>query len=53
MVHPLHRMRGHLQSAVSYAGGDSLAEVRQRIVQDPRRYLIPLSEAARHESYQR
>ena len=53
VVHLLHRMRGHLQSAVSYAGGDSLAEVRQRIVQDPRRYLIPLSAAARHESYQR
>jgi IMP dehydrogenase len=53
VVHLLHRMRGHLQSAVSYAGGDSLAEVRQRIVQDPQRYLIPLSEAARHESYQR
>jgi IMP dehydrogenase len=49
----LHRMRGHLQSAVSYAGGHSLADVRQRIVQDPLRYLIPLSEAARHESYQR
>ena len=53
VVHLLHRMRGHLQSAVSYAGGHSLAEVRQRIVQDPLRYLIPLSEAARHESYQR
>ena len=53
VVHLLHRMRGHLQSAVSYAGGHSLAEVRQRIVQDPLGYLIPLSEAARHESYQR
>jgi IMP dehydrogenase len=53
VVHLLHRMRGHLQSAVSYAGGSSLAEVRQRIVQDPRRYLIALSEAARHESYRR
>jgi IMP dehydrogenase len=53
VVSLLHRMRGHLQSAVSYAGGSSLAEVRQRIVQDPHRYLIPLSEAARHESYER
>jgi IMP dehydrogenase len=53
VVHLLHRIRGHLQSAVSYAGGHSLAEVRQRILHDPRRYLIPLSEAARHESYER
>jgi IMP dehydrogenase len=53
VVNLLHRMRGHLQSAVSYAGGSSLAEVRQRIVQDPLRYLISLSEAARHESYRR
>jgi len=49
----LGRIRGHLRSAVSYAGGRSLAEVRERIVADPLRYLIPLSEASRRESYER
>jgi IMP dehydrogenase len=49
----LHRLRGHLQSAVSYAGGHALAEVRERLVHDPLRFLIPLSEAARSESYER
>ena len=53
VVDLLHRIRGHLWSAVSYAGGSSLAEVRERIVHDPLRYLIPLSEAARRESYER
>jgi IMP dehydrogenase len=53
VVDLLHRIRGHLRSAVSYAGGSTLAEVRERIVRDPCRYLIPLSEAARHESYER
>jgi IMP dehydrogenase len=49
----LRRMRGHLQSAVSYAGTDSLAEARSTVVPDPFAFLIPLSEAARLESYQR
>ncbi len=49
----LHRIRGHLASSVSYAGGTSLADVRQKIVADPLRYLVPLSESARHESYER
>jgi IMP dehydrogenase len=53
VVSLLHRIRGHLQSAVSYAGGHSLEEVRERIMHDPLRYLIPLSEAARRESYER
>ena len=53
MVDLLHRLHGHLQSAVSYAGGGSLAEVRERIVHDPLRFLIPLSETARRESYER
>jgi hypothetical protein len=52
-VDVLHRLRGHLRSAVSYAGGRTLAEVRERIVRDPLRALIPLSEAARRESYER
>ncbi|MGH2399673.1 MAG: IMP dehydrogenase [bacterium] len=49
----LHRIRGHLRSAVSYAGGGTLAEVRERMTHEPLRYLIPLSEAARRESYER
>ena len=53
VVDVLHRLRGHLRSAVSYAGGHTLAEMRERIVRDPLRALIPLSEAARRESYER
>jgi len=53
VVGVLHRIRGHLQSAVSYTGGHALAEVRERIVGNPLPYLIPLSEAARRESYER
>jgi IMP dehydrogenase len=49
----VHRIRGHLQSAVSYAGGESLAEVRTKILSHPLQYLIPLSAAARTESYER
>jgi IMP dehydrogenase len=49
----LGRIRGHLRSAVSYAGGSDLAEVRERIVKDPLAYLVPLSEASRRESYDR
>jgi len=49
----LHRIRGHLRSSVSYGGGGSLREVRDRVVVDPMAYLIPLSEASRRESYER
>lgn len=49
----LQRIRGHLRSAVSYAGETSLASARAKILADPERYLIPLSEAARRESYER
>jgi IMP dehydrogenase len=49
----LHRIRGHLRSAVSYAGGDQLAHVRAQVLEDPMRYLVPLSEASRRESYER
>ncbi|MEA3278273.1 MAG: IMP dehydrogenase [Pseudomonadota bacterium] len=53
VVGVLGRIRGHLQSAVSYAGEDSLANSRKKIVPDPRKYLIPLSEASWRESYDR
>ena len=49
----LHRIRGHLASAISYAGGTTLSEVRSKIARDPLRYLIPLSESSFRESYQR
>jgi IMP dehydrogenase len=39
----LHRIRGHLQSAVSYAGEETLATARAKVLPDPLRYLIPLS----------
>jgi IMP dehydrogenase len=53
VVDILHRVRGHLRSAVSYGGGQALADVRARVLPDPLRYLIPLSEASRRESYER
>ena len=53
VVDILARIRGHLRSAVSYAGRSSLAEVREMISWDPEAYLIPLSEASRRESYER
>ena len=53
VVDILERVRGHLCSAVSYAGETSLAAARMKVLEDPQRYLIPLSEAARRESYER
>lgn len=47
----LSRVRGHLQSAVSYAGETTLAAAQAKIARDPARYLIPLSEASRRESF--
>jgi IMP dehydrogenase len=53
VIDVLHRIRGHLASSVSYAGGTSLAEVRAKIASGPVEYLAPLSESARRESYDR
>lgn len=53
VVDVLHRIRGHLRSAVSYAGEQSLDAARRKILAEPERFLIPLSEAARRESYER
>ncbi len=53
VIEVLHRIRGHLASAVSYIGGASLADARAKTVQDPLKYLIPLSDSARRESYER
>jgi IMP dehydrogenase/GMP reductase len=49
----LSRIRGHLQSAVSYAGEASLEAAQRKIACDPARYLVPLSEASRRESFVR
>lgn len=53
VVDVLHRLRGHLASAVSYAGGTTLRDVRERMVRHPLEYLIPLSESSQRESYRR
>jgi len=53
VVDTLHRIRGHLRSSVSYAGEQSLAGARTKVLPDPLEYLIPLSAAARRESYER
>ncbi len=49
----LARLRGHLQSAVSYAGETTLAAAHDKIARDPEGFLIPLSEASRRESFVR
>lgn len=49
----LHRIRGHIRSAVSYGGELTLADLRNKVLADPAAYLIPLSEASRRESYER
>jgi len=49
----LRRMRGHLQSSVSYAGESTLAAARSKVLPDPFKYLVPLSEASRNESFVR
>ena len=49
----LARVRGHLQSAVSYAGETSLRAAHEKIAREPGRFLIPLSEASRRESFVR
>jgi IMP dehydrogenase len=53
VVDILQRIRGHLRSAVSYGGGNTLADVRAKVVSNPTQFLIPLSPAARSESYER
>jgi hypothetical protein len=53
VIDVLRRVRGHLQSAVSYAGENSLEATRKKLLPDPLKYLIPLSDASRRESYER
>jgi IMP dehydrogenase len=49
----LSRIRGHLQSAISYAGEADLKSAHCKIVRDPEKYLVPLSSASRRESFRR
>jgi hypothetical protein len=49
----LQRISGHLQSSVSYGGQITLAAVREKVLLDPTAFLMPLSAAARIESYER
>jgi IMP dehydrogenase len=49
----LARIRGHLQSAVSYAGESSLIDAHRKVAANPAEFLVPLSEASRRESYVR
>ena len=49
----VHDMLKHLCSAVSYGGATSLEELRRKFRDDPARYLVRLTDAARLESYQR
>ncbi len=53
VVNILGRIRGHLQSAVSYAGEVSLRATREKVVPDPLQFLVSLSESSRRESYER
>lgn len=53
VVDVLRRMRGHVQSSVSYAGEQTLVAAREKVLPDPFEYLVPLSEAARQESFVR
>ncbi len=49
----IQRIRGHLRSAVSYGGEESLADVRAKVLADPESFLVPLSPASRRESFDR
>jgi IMP dehydrogenase len=46
-------MMKHLCSSISYGGASTLAELRQLVWADPRKYLIKLSASGRRESYER
>ena len=53
-VRPLLRdMFKHVCSAISYGGTRSLGELQDAFRRDPGRYVIRLSESARHESFDR
>jgi IMP dehydrogenase len=49
----IQEMIKHLCSAVSYGGAGSLAELRRLFWENPERYVIKQTDAARRESYER
>jgi IMP dehydrogenase len=49
----IHDILRHLCSSISYSGARSLSEIKELFWQDPTRFLIKLSAAARRESYER
>ena len=49
----IYDMLKHLCSSVSYSGAGSLAEFREAFWEDPGRFVIKQSTAARRESYER
>ncbi len=53
VVDVLSRIAGHLRSSVSYAGEQGLAAAHRKIAAAPERFLVPLSAAARVESFDR
>jgi IMP dehydrogenase len=53
-VRPLLRdMLKHLCSAISYGGARSLADMQERFLQEPERYVVRLTESSRRESFDR
>ncbi len=49
----LKRVKGHLQSAVSYSGERTLADARAKIAREPAKYLVRLTRASKRESFER
>ena len=49
----IHDMLKHLCSSISYGGAGSLRELREQFIANPERYLVRLSTASRHESFNR
>jgi IMP dehydrogenase len=49
----IYDMLKHLCSSVSYAGASSLQEFRDMVWNDPQRFVVKQSAAARRESYER
>jgi IMP dehydrogenase len=49
----IHDILRHLCSSISYGGAATLEELKQMFRDDPMRYLVKLSAAARRESYER
>ena len=49
----IHDMLKHLCSSISYGGATSLADLRETFWSNPKRYLVRLSTASRHESFTR